>query len=176
VIAQAPKYVQLQWDIYGAYVSHRSAVRLTLVERLRAEIANGLGFSAFRRVVAEAALNRHRIVEQQAIDLAERRRAQPTVAETLHGQPATQEFPPFAGPDYGGWMPANGYWETIFLEDADRRREYYERHLQMVHAAIGGVVICCKRLFFRRNSLCKYDSLYDCMGVACGTNDFTANG
>ena len=137
VIAKAPEYVKVQWSKFGYYLSHRSAISVSLLNQLRSGLNQGLGVSGFRNMLVENLKTYHMKLAIQWREYAEMisskvRRGEFLVLLGLNAEDMEVDFADFYSKTYDQPIPSCSYLikRVVGLMEADD--DYKKRKMQMI--------------------------------------------
>ena len=133
VMCQAPDFVQAYWREHGYRMTHRGAVRWTVLDEMRAMIANGSGASGFHRALIEQYKQAHANKSKMWRDFVNRRYHDQKIAADLSlVQKARALYFDFDDPGYDTRTPSFSFLLNLCIEEIESRVPYYCRKMQMV--------------------------------------------
>jgi len=134
-MVMAPTEVLNHWRQVGFYFTHRSALKHTLVVRLRSAVVTGHGAAPFLRQLTEVHKLHHLSKVQDWRCFVDHTHIARMPGMTL---PKREAFFEFLSKQYGGFIPSLSWTLKVAVEDIESRREFHIRHLQMVDGIVLG--------------------------------------
>ena len=129
-IARSPPYIRTIFADVGSYVTHKSAIKNSVLRRQRSAVANGMGFSGFRRMLEEAHLEEHQR-RHRAHFYCCASSLDPSVRENYY-------FPEYDDTDYGGFLPSEAWMADAYIDQIERLIPFFNRCMEK----LDGKILC----------------------------------
>ena len=130
VLAQAPPFVQAYWRQHGVYLSHRSAMAWTEVDKMISLMSNGLSSNGYANSLQESYVQRHALHSKMWIDHIHRSFKRPMIRGGQK-QPLELYFD-FDEPNSEIRVPSASWLVTAIGEEMENRSECHQRAMQRI--------------------------------------------